>query len=289
MTFTGPQSFLCLPGVAEPSSMGVSVGLQFRTWNEAGLLLTFKLSKQGGAVWLYLSKARLHLQVHKYGRVPLELNVGRSDIKPPTWNLFFSWPQISAHLHFIEVHSTFKDTQGILMFLAKPLTAVWHKSPHNPFSFMRYTVFVTPGSGLNDGQWHAVELLSRRGHLSVTLSGEDGAFAHASPPFLVTTGSHLFFGGKSNTCLIPHYSEWFVVWWTDWCCILSSGGCPAEDYSQECTNPFTSFQGCMRLLTVDSQPVDLIKMQQRLMGNYSHLQIDMCGITDRSDLNTPLA
>lgn len=84
MTFTSPQSFLCLPGVTEPSSMGISVGLQFRTWNKAGLLLTFKLSKQGGAVWLYLSKARLHLQVHKSGRVPLELSTGQSDLKPPT-------------------------------------------------------------------------------------------------------------------------------------------------------------------------------------------------------------
>ena len=37
----------------------------------------------------------------------------------------------------------------------------------------------------------------------------------------------------------------------------------------------------MRLLTVDSQQVDLIRVQRRLMGNYSHLQIDMCGIIDR--------
>lgn len=37
----------------------------------------------------------------------------------------------------------------------------------------------------------------------------------------------------------------------------------------------------MRLLTLDDQPVDLIKVQQRLLGNYSHLQIDMCGIIDR--------
>lgn len=38
----------------------------------------------------------------------------------------------------------------------------------------------------------------------------------------------------------------------------------------------------MRLLSVENQPVDLIKVQQRLLGNYSHLQIDMCGIIDRS-------
>lgn len=49
-------------------------------------------------------------------------------------------------------------------------------------------------------------------------------------------------------------------------------------------NPFKVFQGCMRLLTVHNQLVDLIKVQQRLMGNHSHLQIDMCGIIDRSDI-----
>ncbi|XP_059215392.1 contactin-associated protein-like 4 [Centropristis striata] len=183
MTFTSPQSFLWLPGLMELSSAGVSVGLQFRTWNKVGLLLTFDLPKQGGAVWMYLSKARLHLQVHKSGRAPLELSAG---------------------------------------------------------------------SALNDGQWHAVDLISRRGHLSVSVDGGEGATAHANPPFVVTTGGQLFFGG-----------------------------CPAEGSNQECINPFKAFQGCMRLLTVDNQPVDLILVQQRLMGNYSHLQIDMCGIIDR--------
>lgn len=83
MTFTSPESFLCLPGVTEPSSTGASVGLQFRTWNKAGLLLTFDLPKHGGTVWLYLSRARLHLQIHKSGRAPLELSAGQSDPEPP--------------------------------------------------------------------------------------------------------------------------------------------------------------------------------------------------------------
>ncbi|XP_034537061.1 contactin-associated protein-like 4 [Notolabrus celidotus] len=183
LTFTSPLSFLWLTGVMEPSSTGVMVGLQFRTWNKAGLLLTFDLPKQGGAVWLYLSKARLHLLIHKAGRAPLELDAG---------------------------------------------------------------------SALSDGQWHSVELLSRRGHLTVTVDGDEGATAHASPSFLITTGGQLFFGG-----------------------------CPAEESSQQCVNPFKSFQGCMRLLTMDNKPVDLIMVQQRLMGNHSHLQIDMCGIIDR--------
>uniref|UniRef100_A0AAQ5Z510 Contactin associated protein like 3 n=1 Tax=Amphiprion ocellaris TaxID=80972 RepID=A0AAQ5Z510_AMPOC len=183
MTFAGPQSFLWLPGGTDPSSVGLSVGLQFRTWNKAGLLLTFDLLKQSGAVWWYLSKARLHLQIHKPGRAPLELSTG---------------------------------------------------------------------SGLNDGQWHSVDLVSGRGHLTITVDGDESTAAHVSPSFPIIAGGQLFFGG-----------------------------CPSESSGQECMNPFKAFQGCMRLLTVDNQPVDLIKVQQRLMGNYSHLQIDMCDIIDR--------
>lgn len=82
VTFTSPKSFLWLPGATDPSSAGTSVGLQFRTWNKAGLLLTFDLPKRGGALWLYLSRARLHLQIHKSGKAPLELNAGRPDPRP---------------------------------------------------------------------------------------------------------------------------------------------------------------------------------------------------------------
>uniref|UniRef100_A0A4W6CNS7 Contactin associated protein like 3 n=1 Tax=Lates calcarifer TaxID=8187 RepID=A0A4W6CNS7_LATCA len=162
VTFPGPQSFLQLPGAAATAA---SVGFQFRTWNKAGLLLTFDLPQEGGVVWLYLSEARLRLQIHKAGRALLELSAG---------------------------------------------------------------------SALNDGQWHSVDLTSGRG---------------------------LFF-------------DWISA-------LVSCSGCPAEDDSQECRNPFDIFQGCMRLLTVDNQPVDLILVQQRLLGNYSQLQIDMCGIIDR--------
>uniref|UniRef100_A0A669BU91 Contactin-associated protein-like 4 n=1 Tax=Oreochromis niloticus TaxID=8128 RepID=A0A669BU91_ORENI len=183
MTFTGPQSFLRLPRRIDQSSLGISVGLQFRTWNKAGLLLTFELPNREGRVWLYLSKARTHLQIHKSGRTYM---CGSS------------------------------------------------------------------GSALNDGQWHSVDLISAGGRLTITVDGDEGASAHASPSFLITTGGHIFFGG-----------------------------CPTEENSQECLNPFKAFQGCMRLLTVDNRPLDLIKVQQRLIGNYSHLQIDMCGIIDR--------
>ncbi|XP_073332152.1 contactin-associated protein-like 4 [Pagrus major] len=182
-TFTDSHSFLQLPGLTTWSSGVVSVALQFRTWNKAGLLLTFDLLQQEGMVWLYLSEARLRLQISRGGRAQLELSAG---------------------------------------------------------------------SGLNDGQWHSVELNSRQDHLSITVDKDEGATAHVSIPLPLTADSQLFFGG-----------------------------CPVQESSQECRNPFRVFQGCMRLLTLDNQPVDLIKVQQRLLGNYSHLQIDMCGIIDR--------
>uniref|UniRef100_A0A8C4GSV1 Contactin associated protein like 3 n=1 Tax=Dicentrarchus labrax TaxID=13489 RepID=A0A8C4GSV1_DICLA len=173
VTFTGPQSFLKLPGTMASTSAGVSMGFQFRTWNKAGLLVTFALPQEGGVVWLYLSEARLRLQIHK------------------------------------------------------------------------------AGSALNDGQWHSVELNSRRGRLSITVDKEEGGSAQASPSPPVTIERHLFFGGKSGSDKI------------------------------ECRNPFNVFQGCMRLLTLDNKNVDLIMVQQKELGIYSNLQIDMCGIMDR--------
>ncbi len=63
---------------------------------------------------------------------------------------------------------------------------------------------------------------------------------------------------------------------------LFFSGCPVKDATQECRNPFHVFQGCMRLLTLDNESVDLIMVQQKQLGIYSNLQIDMCGIIDRS-------
>ncbi|KAF6715522.1 Contactin-associated protein-like 4 [Oryzias melastigma] len=183
VTFTDPQSFLQLPGLASWPSEELSIMLQLRTWNKAGLLLSFVLPHQGGSVFLYLSDARLRLQISKANKTLLELSAG---------------------------------------------------------------------SGMNDGQWHSVELTSKRDHLSITVDKDEGATAQTNIALPLTSNSQLFFGG-----------------------------CSAQDSYPECTNPFRVFQGCMRFLTLDGHPVDLIKVQQRVLGNYSHLEIDTCGIIDR--------
>uniref|UniRef100_A0A8C8K622 Contactin-associated protein-like 4 n=1 Tax=Oncorhynchus tshawytscha TaxID=74940 RepID=A0A8C8K622_ONCTS len=194
VTFAGTQSYLQLPGAALQQrdaggggvalvAVGVAISLQFRTWNRAGLLLTFDLQQQVGSLWLYLSETRVRLQIHKAGRILLD---------------------------------------------------------------------VVTGFGLNDGQWHSVDLTARRGRLTITVDKEESSTAHASPSFPVVSGNNLFFGG-----------------------------CPDSKNNQECRNPFNVFQGCMRHIRVDNNAVDLIKVQQMLIGNYSDLQIDMCGIIDR--------
>uniref|UniRef100_A0A8C6PDK8 Contactin associated protein like 3 n=1 Tax=Nothobranchius furzeri TaxID=105023 RepID=A0A8C6PDK8_NOTFU len=179
VTFSDPHSFLQLPWATASSSEGASVEFQFRTWNKAGLLLTFDLPQQGGVVWFYLSESHC------------------------------ARPAVCA--------------------LTEHLTC----------------------SALSDGQWHSVELNSRRGHLSISVDKEEGGSAQASPSFPVAVESQLFFGG-----------------------------CPTED-RQESKDHLDTFYGCMRSITLDTNIVDLILVQQRQLGNYSNLQIDMCGIIDR--------
>uniref|UniRef100_A0A9J8BPC0 Contactin associated protein like 3 n=1 Tax=Cyprinus carpio carpio TaxID=630221 RepID=A0A9J8BPC0_CYPCA len=178
VTFASPGSFLALPWVSGGES--VSVTLQFRTWNKAGLLMTFDLQHNAGTLWLYLSEARVRLQIHKTGRIMTD---------------------------------------------------------------------ITAGASLNDGQWHSLELAVRRGRLAVTLDRTDSSTASTSFP--VAPDSQLFLGG-----------------------------CPDTEHSS-CRNPFSVFQGCMRLIRTDAALVDLIRVQQMLFGNFSDLQMDMCGIVDR--------
>uniref|UniRef100_A0A8C1X5C8 Contactin associated protein like 3 n=1 Tax=Cyprinus carpio TaxID=7962 RepID=A0A8C1X5C8_CYPCA len=179
VTFASPGSFLALPWVSGGES--ASVSLQFRTWNRAGLLMTFDLQHNAGTLWLYLSEARARLQIHKTGRIMTD---------------------------------------------------------------------ITAGASLNDGQWHSLELAVRRGRLAVTLDRTDSSTASTSFP--VAPDSQLFLGG-----------------------------CPDTEGGSGCRNPFSVFQGCMRLIRTDGALVDLIRVQQMLFGNFSDLQMDMCGIVDR--------
>ncbi|XP_046717176.1 contactin-associated protein-like 4 isoform X2 [Silurus meridionalis] len=178
VTFTTPESFLQLPWTSTRDT--VSVGLQFRTWNRAGLLMTFDLQQQAGMLSVYLSEARARAQVRRMGRIMAD---------------------------------------------------------------------ITAGSALNDGQWHSVDLSIRRGRLILAVDKLDMSTVTISFP--IVPGNQIFLGG-----------------------------CPITE--DECKKSSDAFQGCMRLIQLDEgAPVDLIKVQQTLIGNFSDLQVDMCGIIDR--------
>lgn len=68
------------------------------------------------------------------------------------------------------------------------------------------------GSALNDGQWHSVDLISGGGRLTITVDDDEGASAHASPSFLITTGGHIFFGGKREMNDKTHASLFIFVY-----------------------------------------------------------------------------
>lgn len=60
-------------------------------------------------------------------------------------------------------------------------------------------LLLSPGAGLDDGQWHSVSLSAKRSHLSVTV---DGHVTPASPwlgPEQVNPGSIFYFGGKKRS------------------------------------------------------------------------------------------
>jgi len=103
VTFTDSQSFLQLPGATSRSSGVVSAELQFRTWNKAGLLLTFDLLQQEGTVWLHLSEGRLRLQINKAGRVQLELSTGKRGVLPM---LFSRVTEMTSQVLIAQIHPT---------------------------------------------------------------------------------------------------------------------------------------------------------------------------------------
>ncbi|XP_052349696.1 contactin-associated protein-like 5 isoform X2 [Oncorhynchus keta] len=108
---------------------------------------------------------------------------------------------------------------------------------------------VSTGHRVNDGLWHSVSLSSQGLQVTTTLDNE--------PSSTIELGDHM---EARNS--------------------LYFGGCPSLNISG-CKNPTLAFQGCMRLISINSQPMDLNRVQQGRLGNYKELQFDTCGIHDR--------
>ncbi|NXV39123.1 CNTP4 protein, partial [Rissa tridactyla] len=111
---------------------------------------------------------------------------------------------------------------------------------------------ITAGAGLNNGQWHSVSFSAKRNRISVIVDNDVMSSSHASIPLQIYSGDAFYFGG-----------------------------CPSSGNISQCNTSFGGFQGCMRLISIGNKAVDMISVQQNVFGNFSDLQIDLCGIIDR--------
>ncbi|XP_077200637.1 contactin-associated protein-like 4 [Paroedura picta] len=140
----------------------------------------------------------------------------------------------------------FQSTGGLLLYLSDGKVKLSIYKPGKAQSD------ITAGAGLHNGQWHSVFVLAKRNRVSLIIDNDAASSSHASIPIQIFSGDTYYFGG-----------------------------CPANDSSVECKNPSSNFLGCMKLISMDNKAVDLISVQQNSVGNFSDLQIDLCGIIDR--------
>ncbi|KAM9329027.1 contactin-associated protein-like 4 [Gastrophryne carolinensis] len=108
------------------------------------------------------------------------------------------------------------------------------------------------GVELNNGQWHFVYLVAKRNRVSLTVDNDAATSLYMVLPFQTSSTENYYFGG-----------------------------CPSNNTDQACINPVGTFLGCMKSISIGSRLVDLISVQQSLLGNFSDLQIDLCGLIDR--------
>ncbi|XP_005471802.1 contactin-associated protein-like 2a isoform X1 [Oreochromis niloticus] len=112
-----------------------------------------------------------------------------------------------------------------------------------------YRVDLSSGSGLNDGQWHAIRLVAKENFAMLTIDGEEVSAVRSVSPLSITTGGTYHLGGYFLQTLFP----------------------PTQ----------RSFQGCMQAILVDDQPADLHAVEKGTVGAFENVSLDMCAIIDR--------
>uniref|UniRef100_A0A669C167 Contactin associated protein family member 5 n=1 Tax=Oreochromis niloticus TaxID=8128 RepID=A0A669C167_ORENI len=101
---------------------------------------------------------------------------------------------------------------------------------------------------VSDGLWHSVSLDARNLQITLTVDNEPSSTIELWEQ-VQSRGSFYF------------------------------GGCPAT--APDCQGFAPAFQGCMQLIFINSQLMNLSHVQQGLLGNYNELQFDTCNIKDR--------
>ncbi|XP_076014443.1 contactin-associated protein-like 2a [Genypterus blacodes] len=110
-------------------------------------------------------------------------------------------------------------------------------------------VDLSSGSGLNDGQWHAVRLLAKENFVMLTIDGDEASAIRSTSPLTIVTGGTYHLGGYFLQTLFP----------------------PTQH----------SFQGCMQAILLDDQPADLHAVERGVVGAFENVSLDMCAIIDR--------
>ncbi|KAA0712083.1 Contactin-associated protein-like 5 [Triplophysa tibetana] len=137
-----------------------------------------------------------------------------------------------------------RDTERLLLLLVNgQLRLTHHRSALQSSD-------IVIGQALSDGQWHAVSISV--GGLQVSLSVDNEAASTMQLKESAQPGKNVLIGG-----------------------------CPPTLANPGCRNPTVTYQGCIRSIVINNQPNNLYLVQQGLLGNYSKLQFDICGIRDR--------
>ncbi|NXU56487.1 CNTP4 protein, partial [Turnix velox] len=142
-----------------------------------------------------------------------------------------------------KLHQT---SSGIFLYLSDGKVKIYLQKPRKALND------ITAGAELNNGLWHSVSFSAKRNRISVIVDNDVASSLHASMPQQIYSGDGFYFGG-----------------------------CPSSENISECNSSFPAFQGCMRLISIGNKAVDMISVQQNVLGNFSNLQIDLCGIIDR--------
>uniref|UniRef100_A0A670Z7Q0 Contactin associated protein family member 4 n=1 Tax=Pseudonaja textilis TaxID=8673 RepID=A0A670Z7Q0_PSETE len=140
----------------------------------------------------------------------------------------------------------YQTSGGLLMYLSDGKVKLSFYKPGKAQSD------ITAGAGLHNGQWHFIYLSTKKNRVTLMVDNETMSTSHMLVPMHIFSGDTYYFGG-----------------------------CPVNVNNSECKNPYSSFLGCMKQISIDGKPIDLISVQQNSMGHFSDLQIDLCGIIDR--------
>uniref|UniRef100_A0A8B9EFL2 Contactin-associated protein-like 4 n=1 Tax=Anser cygnoides TaxID=8845 RepID=A0A8B9EFL2_ANSCY len=138
-----------------------------------------------------------------------------------------------------------RSSGGFLLYLSDGKVKI---NLHKPGKAMSG---ISAGAGLNNGQWHSVLFSAKRNRIILIVDNDMTSSAYSSISLQIYSADTFYFGGEIFILRVHS--------------VLSFGG----------------FQGCMQLISIGNKAVDMNSVQQNIFGNFSDLQIDLCGIIDR--------